>query len=140
MDASYVYHASSVPGIKRLTPRKRYVPGVLGNKAKPAVYAAIHPAYAVGHGFSWDSSEGFDIFEKKGKIILEVPLVFKERLNYPVYVYSLPLQSFRVLEKSSPLTSILISYQSVIPVHIKRFATVRKALKFYGGTVKYVSP
>ena len=73
MKLKYLYHCSTTPGIKELEPRKRFTPMILGKKAKPAIYAAKDPGYAAGHGFSWKSSDGLDIFEYNNKVILKVP-------------------------------------------------------------------
>src|SRR3989344_5542263 len=134
----FLYHGSIVASIKELEPRKRYTPGVLGSNAKPAVYAAANPAYAAGHGFPWGSSEGFDIYENNGIVILAVPKKYKSRLNVPLFVYKIPWKKFILLKKDSPKTRIYISYRKVKPAGVKSFKNVKEAIEYYGGKTKII--
>ena len=135
---NFLYHGSIVAGIKELEPRKRYTPGVLGNNAKPAVYAAANPAYAAGHGFPWGSNDGFDIYENKGIVTLIVPKRHKKRLNQPVFIYKISGKYFKLLVNDSPKTRIYISYKKAKPVEVKSFKNVREAIRYYGGKIEII--
>ena len=138
MRKKYLYHGSIIAGIEEIEPRKRFIPAELVNEAKPAVYAADNPGYAAGHGFPWKSSEGFDIYEYEGKIVLKAPRKFKDRLKQKLFVYKLPAKDFKLLKKDSLKTSIYFSYEKVRPISVKFFSSVKNALDFYNVKVVYV--
>jgi hypothetical protein len=138
MKPSILYHGSTTPDIKTLEPRKRYTPAALGKKAKPAIYAAADPAYAVGHGFPWSSDEGFDIYEKDGTVVLMVPREMKGRLEQKIFVYALPARGFHLLKEDSPKSRIYLSHRRVKPIKAEGFDNVRKAMKYYGGKIKLI--
>ena len=117
----------------------RYTPGVLKGKAKPAIYAAADPAYAVAHSFPLGgSSEGFDVYEHKGVVILVVPKKYKKRLNQPVFIYKIYEKDFKLLVNDSPKTRIYISYKKVKPIDVVSFETVAEGIKHYNGTIKII--
>jgi len=133
MKLKYLYHGSITSEIRELEPRKRYTPGVLKGRAKPAIYAAADPAYAVAHGFPWGSSEGFDVYEYNGVVTLVVPKKHKKRLNQPVFIYKISGKYFKLLVNDSPKTQIYISYRKVKPTEVISFSSVAKAIKYYKG-------
>ena len=135
MKLKYLYHGSITSEIRELEPRKRYTPGVLKGRAKPAIYAAADPAYAVAHGFPWGSSEGFDVYEYNGVVTLVVPKKHKKRLNQPVFIYKISgkIRSFVWIK-----TKIYISYRKVKPTEVISFSSVAKAIKYYKGKIKIV--
>ena len=138
MKLRYLYHGSITPGIKELKPMIRYTPGVLKGKAKPAIYAAADPAYAVAHGFPWGSSEGFDVYEYKGVVTLVVPKKYKKRLNQPVFIYKIYGKDFKLLLNDSPKTRIYISYKKVKPIDVVSFETVTEGIKYYKARIKII--
>ena len=130
-----VYHGSKIKNIKELEPRKRYTPGILGNKANLLIYAAADPAYAAGHAFEWSSDDGIDIYDNEGIVTLEVPKKFKSKLNISICIYELSSKTFTLLKRDSPKSRIYISPKKVKPINAKCFKSVFEAFKFYNGKI-----
>ncbi|HEY1037122.1 MAG TPA: hypothetical protein VGE62_00905 [Candidatus Paceibacterota bacterium] len=89
----YLYHGSTIQGLKTLEPRKRHTPSSAMDYE--AIYATPLPAYAAAHSFSWSTDEGVDLNVFSGKdVSLVVPANFKERLQVPISIYKLPADGF----------------------------------------------
>jgi len=127
-----VYHGSSVE-IAELEPRERFTPAEgVGNR----VYASDLPAFAAAHSFPWHSGEGVELDVDEGTAILRVPTRLKERLMVPVFIYTMPSESFNwVPEESTGHT--LGTSMSVRPTNVERFNTVEDAITHFGGQVIY---
>lgn len=136
--ADYLYHGSHTDNIEILEPRRRYRPG--NEDAPPeAVYAARNPAYAAAHAFPWASSEGIDLyfdFNSEGQkfVVIEIPEHLMYRLAAPVFIYTVPEDSFTLCEHSNTGDD----YRSLCPViclEKMRFESAIKAILHYGGAI-----
>lgn len=133
----FLYHGSDVGGIEELEPQKIYVPK--GNRrAPPSVYASDKPAFAISHSFEWSSDEGFDVYEKRGKMILEVPERFRNRLDQEAYLYKVSSENFTIAEdEETGLTWRAV--RGVKPINVEKFNSVREAFERFGGKIVFVN-
>ncbi len=129
-----LFHGTQTDNIEILEPRKRYVPG---NDAAPppAIYATDDGAYASAHAFPWATAEGVDLHFEDSRVVLVVPKVLEERMNKPIFIYTVPADTFQEVT-SDPVGHNFRSTESVKCLAKKRFETVTEAVTFFGGTVK----
>jgi hypothetical protein len=137
----FVFHASPTGDIKEFEPRNGATPTVENRQSPARVYATDNPAYAAGHGFDWSTNEGVSLgfrTDEVGQEVLEleVPSALTNRLNKPVYVYSLPGELFDLLPHVAPFGHNYASTTPVKPIDVARFPDVRTAVESYGGVVK----
>ena len=130
-----LYHGTLTPGIKKFEPRRRFVPGGIEN-IPARIYATDDPAFAAMHSFPWSSDEGIDIIEYDGKLVLQVPKIFKERLNTPVYIYQLPADTF-ILTEEEETGNTYHSDVAVAPKDVSAFSSVIEAVEHYGCSVAF---
>jgi hypothetical protein len=79
----FLYHGSTVQGLKTLEPKKRFTPA--GAIDYSAIYASRSPAFAICHSFPWSSDEGIDIETKDEGIQpwhTTVPVTVIEEIRY----------------------------------------------------------
>lgn len=128
-----LFHGSQTDNIKTLEPRKCFVPS--NDTAPPAaVYASDDPAYAAAHAFPWVTAEGVNLYFDRKLVVLEIPKSIEERLKRPVFIYTVPADTFE------PVASDAVghNFRSVKPVTClaeRRFETVIDAVTTFGGTV-----
>lgn len=133
MTSITLYHGSQTDNITTLEPRKRFIPG--NDTAPPAaIYASDHPAYAAAHAFPWATAEGVNLYFDRQQVMLEIPKSLEERLNRPIFIYTVPANTFE------PVASDAVghNFRSVKPVTClakRRFETVIDAVTTFGGTV-----
>lgn len=136
--SSYLYHGSLTDGIQVLEPRQRYTPG--NEESSPAgVYAASDPAYAAAHSFPWSSDEGIDLYFDRDEnemkyVVIEIPEKLVYRLDTPVFIYTVPAETFSLLECSCTGDDYR-SLEKVECVDKIRFESVRKAILHYNGKI-----
>jgi hypothetical protein len=128
-----LFHGSQTDNIETLEPRKRFVPS---NDTAPlaAIYASDHPAYAAAHAFPWFTAEGVNLYFDRKFVVLEVPKMIEERLKQPIFIYTVPANTFE------PVASDAVghNFRSLKPVKClakRRFETVIDAVTTFGGTV-----
>jgi len=133
MVSTVLFHGSQTDNIEMLEPRKRFVPGT--DPSSPfAIYATDHPAYAAAHAFPWATAEGVNLYFNRQQVILEVPKAIEERLKGPIFIYTVPAQTFEVVASDA----LGHNFRSVKPVQClakRRFETVIEAVTSFGGTV-----
>ena len=141
--ASVVFHGSNSRGIEEFKLRRRFVPGVEGDAAPPAVYASDDPAYAAGHSFPWTSSDGIDLgfcrdeFQRE-QVVLSVPEKLLERLKQPVFLYTLLGERFQLLPNVSPIGHNYRCLRTVKAIDVVEFDSVTEAVAYYGGKIEVI--
>lgn len=133
-----LYHGSITGNIATLEPRKRYVPGNEKNSPE-CIYATDDPAFAAAHAFPWTSSEGIDLYyytEDEGveRVYLEIPITLCERLNRPVFIYTLNSKNFTWVQEEV-VGRTYRSLEAVQCLSSQRFDTVKEAVETLGGKV-----
>lgn len=129
-----LFHGTQTDNIHTLEPRNRYVPG--GESASPpAVYATDLPAYAAAHAFPWSTDEGVDLYLEEERVILEVPKILEERLKKPIFIYTVPAQTFTAVT-SDAMGHNFRSTRPVQCVAKQCFASVTEAVTSLGGVVR----
>jgi hypothetical protein len=93
----FLYHGSTIPGLKILEPRKRYTPSKDINYE--AIYATPIEGYAAAHSFPWSTDEGVDLDVIDDKVIMLIPKSITERLMTPVSIYKISSKNFEHLAK-----------------------------------------
>lgn len=133
MAINILFHGSQTDNIEILEPRKRFVLGK--DLSSPfAIYATDHPAYAAAHAFPWATTEGVNLYFNRQQVILEVPKAIEERLKKPIFIYTVPAETFEVVT----CDALGHNFRSVKPVRCvakRRFETVIEAVTSFGGTV-----
>lgn len=133
MASIVLFHGSQTDNIEMLVPQKRFVPG--NDTAPPsAIYASDHPAYAAAHAFPWITSEGVNLYFDRKLVVLEVPKNIEERLKKPIFVYTVPADTFEIVASDA----VGHNFRSIKPVRClakRRFETVIDAVTTFGGTV-----
>ncbi len=133
MAAITLFHGSQTDNIDIFEPRQRYVPG--NDKApRPAIYATDDPAYASAHAFPWATAEGVDLHFENNRVVLMVPKALEERLNKPIFIYTLPGDTFQPVTED-PIGHNFRSTERVKYLAKTRFETVFEAVTSFGGTV-----
>lgn len=134
----HLYHGSQTPNIKVLVPNKRSTPGALGKEVPPAIYAGDDKAYCAAHAFPWGSAEGFSLyFDKSNKVVFEVPVSEKERLNTKIYIYTVNADDFELLPTVSPKGHNFWSLNETTVLNVEEFTNVAEAITKFGGKVIY---
>jgi hypothetical protein len=133
---NFLYHGSSVPGLKILKPFQRYKPGA--GAAFAAVYATPFPTVAAIHGFEWKSEDRIDFTVASGIAILIIPVAQEHRLAQPVSVYRVMPDGFQKTSEDASGTT----WHSTDPVGVcdeAYFTSVSAAIREFGGVVRYVA-
>jgi hypothetical protein len=133
MAAIALFHGTQTDNIEFLEPRQRYVPGT-DTAPRPAIYATDDPAYASAHAFPWATAEGVDLHFEQNRVVLVVPQALKDRLNKPIFIYTVPGDTFQTVFEDS-LGHNFRSTERVKCLAKTRFETVIEAVASYGGTV-----
>jgi hypothetical protein len=131
----FLYHGSNTLGIEEFEPRKRFTPN--GEDREKAVYASDIPAFAAAHSFPWGSDEGFELSVKEGKVIFEVPMEFKDRLNVKICVYKVASEKFNLTEEEKTGHTYDAS-EKIKPIESNDFSSVKEAIEHYGGRLFFI--
>lgn len=133
----FLYHGTNLPNIKEFEPRKRLIPGGDKGDVPTRVYAGDNPAFAAAFSFPWSTDDGFELsVDDAGKVIFNVPIKFKDRLNQPVYLYKMSSGQF----KPTNGEGVGHSYHTenkVKPIEAQTFKSVQAAIENFGGVVKF---
>ena len=125
----YLYHGSSVQGLKKLIPFKKHTPQ--GEVEFAAIYATPLPGFAAAHSFRWSSDEGVYLEVTKDlRVIFKVPKQIIERLEIPISIYQVDPHNF-TLCKEELTGQTYISKQEVDVIDEVRFKSVIDALEFF---------
>jgi hypothetical protein len=133
MAAITLFHGTQTDNIEVLEPRERYYPGT-DTAPRPAIYATDVPAYASAHAFPWATAEGVDLHFEENRVVLEVPKALEERLNKPIFIYTVPGDTFQAVIEDT-MGHNFRSTERVRCLAKTRFETVTEAVTSYGGTV-----
>jgi hypothetical protein len=138
-----LYHGSIVAGLDYLEPRHRYTPGV--EKESPeGVYASDDAAFAAGHAFPWQASDGILLGyfsdEKTAQMTLQIPVNMRHLLDQSISVYRVEPKDFVVLTDVEPSGRTYRSLERVKCYEERRFESVWEAFTTYGGEIRVVAP
>ncbi len=128
-----LYHGTQTDNIDVLEPRQRYYPGT-DTAPRPAIYATDVQAYAAAHAFPWATEEGVDLHFEENQVVLEVPKALEDRLNKPIFIYTIPGDTFQAVTEDE-MGHNFRSTERVKCLAKKQFATVIEAVTSLGGTV-----
>ena len=131
----YLYHGSTVSGIKVLEPHKRFTPAAKIEYA--AIYASSLPLIAAAHAFPWTSDEGIDFTINDGTVVLSVPMILKDRLNQPISIYKVSADKFRLTtEEETGYT--WDTEESIEVLEEILYSSVNQAFRKLGGTITLI--
>ena len=132
----YLYHGSTISGLKILEPRKRFTPA--GKIEYATVYASPLAIVAAAHSFPWASDEGIDFkISDKSELELLVPKLQAERLDQPISIYTVSAEHFRpTTEDETGLT--YHTEESVEVLGESAYPSATEAIKVLGGTITLI--
>jgi hypothetical protein len=137
-----LYHGSVVSGLEYLEPRHRYTPGV-EDQSPEGVYASDDAAFAAGHAFPWQTSDGvllgYFSDEKTAPMTLQIPVHMRRLLDQSISVYTVDPKDFVVLSDVEPSGRTYRSLERVKCYEERRFESVWEAFTTYGGEIRVVA-
>jgi hypothetical protein len=136
-----LYHGSIVRGLKYLEARHRYTPGV-EDQSPEGVYASDDAAFAAGHAFVWQTSDGILLgyFEDETTMTLQIPVNLRQWLDQSISIYTIDPKDFVVLSDVKPSGRTYRSLERVTCYEERRFESVWEAFTIYGGQIRVVAP
>lgn len=133
----FLYHGTDLPNIEEFEPRKRLIPGGDKGDVSARVYAGDNPAFAAAFSFPWSTDDGFELsVDDAGKVIFNVPIKFKDRLNQLVYLYKMSSDQFKPTSGEGTGHSYHTE-NKVKPIEVQTFKSVQAAIENFGGVVKF---
>lgn len=118
-----------------LRPHKRYTPS--DAITYEAIYATPLPAFAAAHSFPWSTKEGVHLEVSNGQVIFILPKEFKERLQVPISIYKIPINTFlQTQEEKTGYTWHTTSAVEIIEE--TKYSNVEEALILLGAELTYI--
>lgn len=134
-----LYHGTTAGDVQELVPRRRYTPdNTHVSDVLPAVYATDDPACAASHAFRWRSADGITLGYEEDQLILRITAAEQGCLDQPIFIYTLPADSFDEIPDVPPLGRTYRSLVPVRPVGVDAFPNVRAGMAQYGGRIVVV--